>query len=302
MWLLSVVGMFFYLKVRPGPDLKACREMHADGGRNYQGCYAGLGWYSTFCIFREAKVYPQTIRFLILWFFYSDTYSTIASFGIVFARYQLCMPEALLAGVLLLVTFVAMLGSFVADKLMERYKIKAKTVLVFCLCTYCCISAWGMIGIFSKTLGMRSQIEVWFFCIAHGMVIGSIQSVSRTIFSDLIPHGREGEFFGLFEISDKGSSWLGPAVIAAISTAMPDKIHYGFLYLCFMCIWPTVCVWKYVDVEQGARDVAKFDIKNEAMGVHNSDRGAFACIDAQPSKPATTVDDTANSPQKLERV
>ena len=43
-----------------------------------------------------------------------------------------------------------------------------------------------------------------------GLVLGGSQALSRSLFSQLIPKGREGEYFGLYEISDKGTSWLGP--------------------------------------------------------------------------------------------
>ena len=41
-------------------------------------------------------------------------------------------------------------------------------------------------------------------------MIGAVQSYSRTMFCDLLIPGKEAEFFALFEITDKGSSWLGP--------------------------------------------------------------------------------------------
>jgi MFS transporter, UMF1 family len=47
---------------------------------------------------------------------------------------------------------------------------------------------------------------------AIGLVLGGSQALSRSLFSQLIPKGKEGEYFGLYEISDKGTSWLGPLV------------------------------------------------------------------------------------------
>ena len=41
-------------------------------------------------------------------------------------------------------------------------------------------------------------------------MLGGSQALSRSLFSQLIPKGKEGEYFGLYEISDKGTSWLGP--------------------------------------------------------------------------------------------
>ena len=43
-----------------------------------------------------------------------------------------------------------------------------------------------------------------------GIVLGGSQALSRSLFSQLIPKGKEAEYFGFYEISDKGTSWLGP--------------------------------------------------------------------------------------------
>jgi MFS transporter, UMF1 family len=43
-----------------------------------------------------------------------------------------------------------------------------------------------------------------------GLVQGGTQALSRSLFSQLIPVGKEAEYFGLYEISDRGTSWLGP--------------------------------------------------------------------------------------------
>ena len=47
-----------------------------------------------------------------------------------------------------------------------------------------------------------------------GLVLGGTQALSRSLFSQLIPAGREAEYFGFYEISDRGTSWLGPFVFA----------------------------------------------------------------------------------------
>jgi MFS transporter, UMF1 family len=42
------------------------------------------------------------------------------------------------------------------------------------------------------------------------LVLGGSQALSRSLFSQMIPKGQEAEYFGLYEISDKGTSWLCP--------------------------------------------------------------------------------------------
>ena len=43
-----------------------------------------------------------------------------------------------------------------------------------------------------------------------GLVQGGTQALSRSLFSQLIPAGKEAEYYGFYEISDRGTSWLGP--------------------------------------------------------------------------------------------
>ena len=49
------------------------------------------------------------------------------------------------------------------------------------------------------------------------MVLGGSQALSRSLFSQMIPVGREAEYFSLYEISERGTSWLGPFVFALVN-------------------------------------------------------------------------------------
>jgi UMF1 family MFS transporter len=52
--------------------------------------------------------------------------------------------------------------------------------------------------------------------VAIGLVLGGSQALSRSLFSQLIPTGREGEYYGFYEISDRGTSWLGPLLFGLV--------------------------------------------------------------------------------------
>jgi UMF1 family MFS transporter len=47
---------------------------------------------------------------------------------------------------------------------------------------------------------------------AIGLVLGGSQALSRSLFSHLVPPGKEAEYFSAYEVSDRGMSWLGPLV------------------------------------------------------------------------------------------
>jgi len=53
-----------------------------------------------------------------------------------------------------------------------------------------------------------------FFVVAGavGIIMGGSQALSRSLFAKMIPKGREAEYFSIYEISDKGTSWLSPMV------------------------------------------------------------------------------------------
>jgi UMF1 family MFS transporter len=44
---------------------------------------------------------------------------------------------------------------------------------------------------------------------AIGLVLGGTQALSRSLYSQLIPRGREAEYFSLYQAMERGTSWLG---------------------------------------------------------------------------------------------
>jgi UMF1 family MFS transporter len=56
------------------------------------------------------------------------------------------------------------------------------------------------------------QTSVHFFILAGviAIVLGGSQALSRSVYSLMIPKGQEAEYFSVYEVSDKGTSWLAP--------------------------------------------------------------------------------------------
>ena len=50
-----------------------------------------------------------------------------------------------------------------------------------------------------------------------GFVLGGSQALSRSLFSQMIPKGRESAFFGIYAISERGTSWLGPLLFGLVA-------------------------------------------------------------------------------------
>ena len=60
---------------------------------------------------------------------------------------------------------------------------------------------------------LDKQWEFWFLAFCVGMFQGAVQAFSRSYFAGIIPEGKSGEFFGLFDICGKGAAFIGTALM-----------------------------------------------------------------------------------------
>ncbi|KAI8830335.1 vacuole effluxer Atg22 like-domain-containing protein, partial [Chytriomyces cf. hyalinus JEL632] len=78
--------------------------------------------------------------------------------------------------------------------------------------------------------GWKHTAEVYVHAGMHGFMLGAIQSTCRSLSVSLLPPGHEGSFYSLYLLTDKGSSWIGPLIVAAINGSGVDK-RYSVLFL-----------------------------------------------------------------------
>ncbi|CAG8505670.1 37096_t:CDS:2 [Racocetra persica] len=117
------------------------------------------------------------------------------------------------------------------------------------------IPIYGLIG-FVAPFGLKNVWEVWMFAVYFGFSLGAIQSYCRVLFGSIVPRGHENELFSLYEITDKGSSWLGPFVVALIEDVTHD-LRYSYFFLFVMMIVPIFIIYT-VDVQRGKEDAETF--------------------------------------------
>ena len=56
----------------------------------------------------------------------------------------------------------------------------------------------------------------WGMGVVIAIVLGGSQALSRSLFSRMIPKGFEASFFGLYEVSERGTSWMGPMLFSIV--------------------------------------------------------------------------------------
>lgn len=119
-----------------------------------------------------------------------------------------------------------------------KYASTAKQMLVLSLCILTFIPCYGFFGFLKDSgiweecpIGLVQKTEMYFLAIVFGSVLGPVQSYARTFFTDLIPPGQEAEYFGVFEISDRGSSWMGPLICGGLYELTGSMRHAMFYLL-----------------------------------------------------------------------
>ena len=148
------------------------------------------------------------IFFLIAFFLYIDGVGTIIDNCINIGT-DLGLPTVGQVVFLLATQVVAFGGSLVFASLSKKYS-TAQLILV-------CIAGYFMVCLYALTL--QTLIDFGILAFGVGCFQGSIQSLSRSYYSKIIPAENSGEYFGIYDIFSKGASFLGSAVIAWVKLA-----------------------------------------------------------------------------------
>jgi UMF1 family MFS transporter len=172
-----------------------------------------LGLSQLSATFRELRGRPQTRRFLIAYLLFNDGIQTVISVAAVFLAQELFVAQgrppdqSFLLGVMLMVQFVAVVGALIFERLAA--KTCAKHALVISLVL------WSGVVIYGYRF-LRTTTDAFWMSAIIALVLGGSQALSRSLFSRMIPLGREASFFALYELSESGTSWIGPFIFALV--------------------------------------------------------------------------------------
>ncbi|WAL94267.1 MFS transporter [Streptomyces sp. Je 1-369] len=162
------------------------------------------GWQQLRSTVRDMRRRPHTLAFLLAYLVYNDGVQTVISQASVYGSEELGLGQSTLIVAVLLVQVLAVAGALAMGRLARAYGAK-RTIL-------------GSLVAWTVTIGagyfLPAGAPAWFFVLAAGigLVLGGTQALSRSLFSHLVPHGKEAEYFSAYEISDRGMAWLGPLI------------------------------------------------------------------------------------------
>lgn len=222
-WALGAVYPLIALKPRSGRDLPAGTNI-----LTFSAC-------KTFHTIARCKQLPNAFRYLIAYFLFADGCNTIGLVAVLFARSVLKMPYENIIICVIIAPVAGVLGNLFFFTAQRFLRLSSKTMLLWILTGCVLMCGYGVLGIFTTTLGLHHDWEMYMMAAFYGFHIGAMQSFSRVIFSELVPPGEESEFFSLYAITDKGSSWMGPAMQAIVTQYLSEH-RLGLVFLATMIL------------------------------------------------------------------
>jgi UMF1 family MFS transporter len=149
--------------------------------------------------------YPQTLLFLLAFLLYNDGIQTIIALAATFGSKELGLEISTLTQIVLLVQFVAFFGATIFNFVAKGVGTKRAIIISLIIWTATVIYAYS---------ALKTARDFYIMGAVIGIVLGGSQALSRSLYSLMIPKGKEAEYFSLYEVSDKGTSWLGPFIFA----------------------------------------------------------------------------------------
>ena len=189
-WLLFAMPSLFWIKeqkpARPLPLAAAARAGMSE-------LRATIG---------EIRRLRPLVWFLLAYWMYIDGVNTIIKMAVDFGL-SLGFPQQSLVLALLITQFVAFPAALAFGWLGSR------------------IGARNGIFVAIGVYALATVAAYWMQTIAHfyllacviGLVQGGIQSLSRSCFAALVPVGKQGEFFGFYNMMGKFAAVLGPLLV-----------------------------------------------------------------------------------------
>lgn len=157
---------------------------------------------------RQARHLPLTLAFLGAYMVFTDGISTVTKVSAQYGSLELGLAQRVLIVTILIVQFIAFIGGVLHGWVAGRIGAK-KTIMISLL-------IWILVLCAAYSTREGQPLQFYGVAVGIGLVLGGTNALSRSVFSQMVPVGKEAEYFSLYEIGERSTSWLGPLVFAVV--------------------------------------------------------------------------------------
>lgn len=194
--------------------------------------YVRESYLRLFLVFKEFNKINGLNRFLLGFFFASAGVQTVILIASLFGTKVLGLDSSSLILTILLIQFVAILGSWLFAKLSETYGNIRSLILASALWVVICVLAFFV----------NSELQFYLLGASVGLVMGGLQSLGRSTFSKMLPLEDEHvTYFSFFDIAEKLATVLGMVAVGWVETVTGDlrlsPLVLSVFFLIAMFLW-----------------------------------------------------------------
>ncbi|MFC3687674.1 MFS transporter [Aquipuribacter hungaricus] len=150
---------------------------------------------------REARRYPQTLLFLGAYVLFNDGVQTVIAVSSIYGSVELGFATEQLILVIVVVQAVAFVGALLFGRLARTTGAKRAILLS--------LVVWTAVVGAAYLLPAGQLVPFVALGAGIGLVLGGTQALSRSLYSQLVPYGKQAEYFSLYQAAERGTSWFG---------------------------------------------------------------------------------------------
>jgi UMF1 family MFS transporter len=220
--------------------------------------YARAGFRQLWGTLKEIGNFPETLKFLLAYFLYNDGIQTVIAISSTFAAAPLIrggvgMDQSTLIIVILMIQFMAFAGALLWGRLANW--VGAKRSIIISLVIWAGVTIYAYFGL----KGPSRVLEFFILGVFIAIVLGGSQAISRSLYAQIIPAGKQAEYYSFYEISDKGTSWFGPLLFGLVNQ-LTGSLRPAILSLIFFFIVGLI-ILPFVNVKKAMDDVRSYEAK-----------------------------------------
>ncbi len=159
-------------------------------------------------VWKQLTHIPVLKRFLAGFFFYSMGVQTVMLAATIFGDQVLHLPATKLIVTVVLIQLVAIAGANLMAKFSAKYGNIKVLITVVMFWILICVAAYFIADMAEQ--GINAEYGFYGLAIAVGLVMGGIQSLSRSTYSKLMPETRDtASFFSFYDVTEKIAIVIG---------------------------------------------------------------------------------------------
>ncbi len=192
--------------------------------RKPEGNIFTKGYQELRLVWGELNDTPRLKNFLGSFFFYNMGTQTVMYVATLFGTSELHLKSDILIMIILIIQFVAIAGAYLFSGLSKRFGNIKAILIAITVWIFICFGAFFC----DKKYGFDEQSMFMMLAAVVGLVMGGIQSLSRSTYSKLLPETKDhASYFSFYDVCDKIGTVLGTFVfgfINEISGSMRNSI------------------------------------------------------------------------------